>query len=516
MLRKARAPEWLASRSVSKLVPVFHPTLTGRNNSMNDAIMPVIIVGVMVLAIAGIVAVIAYNRRLFDADSILAVYGGLALGLLVAILVLFIISRGITSPAREVAEPDRVVETLTATGFVATTPLARTTVSGANHIQTATSLPTTSTPTSMPTATSILTLAPAISSSMLQSKQLLAFIGRDDATEHTLVQLYDAETEEYATLYDLGTGGGSFGTIQWSPDGTQLAFSYTAEWSNDTYKFPRLNEEIYVINADGTGLIDVSNEPAWDTSPNWSPDGAKIAFQHHNVDEPDPNEVILVVNKDGTGKTKLIPAGENLVIASAAWLPDSSGLTYAAGDFWCTMCPAYLGMEYLDGSLPQLLIDPMHATKLQLRSNNQEISLINFTSSDGEPCTDPNHCRGDIFLMGLDGKNLHKLPNSRGAEDYAYSPDMRRIVYMKGEVAYVVNADGTGLQQLTNYHAVLREECPAWSPDSTLVAFRVQLEAVTTALDIVDLASGQITRIYSGRTLEVPYIGGCPAWRPSQ
>ena len=53
----------------------------------------------------------------------------------------------------------------------------------------------------------------------------------------------------------------------WSPDGTQVAF-----YSN------RDGDDIYVVNVDGTELIRLTHHPATDISPRWSPDSNRIAF----------------------------------------------------------------------------------------------------------------------------------------------------------------------------------------------------------------------------------------------
>ncbi len=38
------------------------------------------------------------------------------------------------------------------------------------------------------------------------------------------------------------------------------------------------NGDIYAMNADGSGLTRLTNSPAFDSYPTWSPDGARIAF----------------------------------------------------------------------------------------------------------------------------------------------------------------------------------------------------------------------------------------------
>ncbi|HIF97442.1 MAG TPA: hypothetical protein EYQ54_10535 [Myxococcales bacterium] len=43
------------------------------------------------------------------------------------------------------------------------------------------------------------------------------------------------------------------------------------------------NREIYVMNPDGTAQADVTNHPAHDNEPAWSPDSTGIAFESNRV-----------------------------------------------------------------------------------------------------------------------------------------------------------------------------------------------------------------------------------------
>jgi TolB protein len=77
----------------------------------------------------------------------------------------------------------------------------------------------------------------------------------------------------------------------WSPDGTKIAFESTRDG----------NREIYVMNADGTVQINLSNNPDGDLGPTWSPDGTRIAF----TTTRDGNCEIYIMNTDGTNPINL-------------------------------------------------------------------------------------------------------------------------------------------------------------------------------------------------------------------
>ena len=58
----------------------------------------------------------------------------------------------------------------------------------------------------------------------------------------------------------------------WSPDGSRIAFSRTVDGE----------AEIFVMNADGSGITRLTFLAGGDRSPVWSPDGARIAWSHGN------------------------------------------------------------------------------------------------------------------------------------------------------------------------------------------------------------------------------------------
>jgi TolB protein len=72
--------------------------------------------------------------------------------------------------------------------------------------------------------------------------------------------------------------------------------------------------EIYVMNADGSGETNLTNNPGNESYPAWSPDGKLIAF----VSDRDGKYEIYVMNPDGSGLTNLTDNPEH------DWAPDWS------------------------------------------------------------------------------------------------------------------------------------------------------------------------------------------------
>src|SRR5262252_8296324 len=62
------------------------------------------------------------------------------------------------------------------------------------------------------------------------------------------------------------------------------------------------NSEIYVMNADGTNQMRLTNNPGVDDYPTWSPEGKKIAFVSQDSSGA---FAIKVMNSDGANQTKL-------------------------------------------------------------------------------------------------------------------------------------------------------------------------------------------------------------------
>ena len=109
-----------------------------------------------------------------------------------------------------------------------------------------------------------------------------------------------------------------------SPDGSQIVFS--RGWIDKLKDQGRSN--IWIVDAAGTRLRELTRGSWRDSAPVWSPDGTRIAFQRRKEQNLD----IWVMGADGSNPVQLTDHPEPDYLPS--WTPDGARITFTSWRLW--------------------------------------------------------------------------------------------------------------------------------------------------------------------------------------
>jgi hypothetical protein len=233
----------------------------------------------------------------------------------------------------------------------------------------------------------------------------------------------------------------------WSPDGTRLAYF------KSSYEDPGVNG-IYVLDAATGRSIRLTRCgrgcPSGQGDIAWSPDSSEIAYAGHGI---------FVMDADGSNRRRL-PTGSVSGPGEISWSPDGTRVAFSGHEgnthHVYTMNLDGSGLTPLvDGSMYECCISPSWSpdgTKI----------LYFVTPKTGD------RWGGQVWVMAADGSGKTLLADFPCCQDLyggRWSPDGMKIAFViltdpaQGPSLYVMNADGSGLTKVAQSWGR-----PAWQP----------------------------------------------------
>jgi len=309
---------------------------------------------------------------------------------------------------------------------------------------------------------------------------------------------------------------------RWSPDGTRIAYATNV---------PGQGIDIYTIGADGTNPTRLTTGAGWEIEPSWSPDGTRIAYTAF------PNGVgdIFVMNADGTGvrdvtntpqsddeepfwaATGLVFRGNGLAVPQLFFVrADGTGLKEL------TSGEAENSDPYVSHDGSRLLFVSDRNARTEVAVSSPAYRLLTSGPLDSDPAWSPDgkeiaFARNrsirsqDIYVADADGRHDRNLTHGRGINwAPAWSPDGKHIAFVRfesfGAQIWEMNTDGTNKRALTSVGDW--NDHPSWSPDGRSIVYSAQRNG-NYDLYVLDLRTGTERRLTRDARAEVQ-----PAWSP--
>ena len=255
----------------------------------------------------------------------------------------------------------------------------------------------------------------------------------------------------------------------WSPDGTQLAYSSDPYFA-DGVRFNIASasaSDVYVMNADGSNITQLTSTNRFDGDIHWSPDGSRLAF--YSSPDGSPGKKAYLMNPDGSDVTPLTNSEYD---GTLEWSPDGTRVAILTSHFG------------RDG----LVIFNANGEDAILVSGRVRYGPNFDWSPDGNriafvrPPVNFYEGNDDIYIANADGTGLTRLTRNRtGDHSPIWSPDGTRIAFLSSRDKLtnisLINADGSGVVDLTGSRISGRVKTFRWSPDGTRLAFEIRYDA---------------------------------------
>jgi len=259
----------------------------------------------------------------------------------------------------------------------------------------------------------------------------------------------------------------------WGPDGKHIAFVGSGKKPIEDQS----THELYVMNADGSDVRQLTDNDKLDADPSWSPDGGEIVFvQAEGWGTEEVQMSLRVIDADGSNErilrkeTKPGPEGP-VFLGSPVWSPDGRRIAFTRSIFTEAGGVPDLYVANSDGSQPRLLAK--WAAQPAWSPDGRALAFTSSADRFGQTCFHGCSPSGEIHVADPDGTNTKRLTESKADDQSpAWSPDGQTIVFSSDRSnpeghdleLYLLPADGGQPRRITRND--VWDLYPDWRPTS--------------------------------------------------
>jgi serine/threonine protein kinase len=332
-----------------------------------------------------------------------------------------------------------------------------------------TPLPPAPTETNAPAPTATLIPTPTPQQVLEGGGGRIAFISDRQASVLQIFTMNPDGTDQRQLTFDPGDKS----YPEWSPDGTRLLYSAPGGAGGDASE---LGLDIWMVNADGTGITHVVTGPGNDYAPAWSPDGSRIAFTSKRINGLNQVFVIDAACVDAAGgcldqKPRNVSCGADFCAqeSSPAWAPPQLDLPN-----WLNPGFNLIVAVSINNAPTQIFFRPADPlTPIDFDRRDQLVGVDDLSwSPDGSLVLFTwyyQRGKNEVYVAPVADRAAERiqLTNTNGNKEPAFSPDGNWIVFTstrdgKPEI-YRMTSSGGNQVNISNSPAS-QDLQPAWQP----------------------------------------------------
>jgi TolB protein len=237
----------------------------------------------------------------------------------------------------------------------------------------------------------------------------------------------------------------------WSPDGTRIVFESTRDGPD---------ADIFLMNADGSGVVQLTRNDVPDSTPVFTPDGRHVIFaseQDGNLDvfrmKVDGSELVNLTRHPGTdGHPRVSPDGQRVYFNSNR---SSDPATFSRGYMDRDHNHEIYTMNLEGGDVRRVTDLPDWDTYPAISPDGTRLLWRRIAAQGGKSESGRN---SEVFWMDLATGETRNLTRDQAYDGWpAWSPDGRRIAFASNRAnrefeafdIYVAEADGSNPTRVT-------------------------------------------------------------------